>query len=173
MVTVCSAVLGSLAGLIFGLGWGWAAGLVAAAAQVLDGVDGQLARLTGRASRSGAFMDSVLDRYADGAMVIGLTVYLIHLPLGWPAGLLVILGALAVIGSGSISYSTARAETLDIDLGRPTLASKGTRTSVIILCAWGSLFWPPLPAAGLIYLVLHPNAVVMARVINTHRSHKA
>ena len=170
MITVCSAGLGSAAGLAFGLGWGWAAGFIAAAAQILDGVDGQLARLTGSQSPAGAFLDSVLDRYVDGAMVIGLVVYLVRLPLGWPLGLILILGSLAVIGSSLVSYSTARGQTLSLELGPPTLASKGTRMTVMVFSAWGSLFWPPLPAAALVYLVLHPNGVVAARIIRAYRS---
>ncbi len=169
MITVASALLGTLAGLIYGLGLAWLAGLMAAAAQVLDGVDGQVARLTHRQSPAGAFLDSCLDRYADGAMIAGMTAYLIMLPLGWPVPAVVILGVFALIGSNMVSYSTARAESLNIDLGRPTLASKGTRTAVMILCAWGSLAWPPMPAVSLIYLVLHPNAVVLARVLRAHR----
>ena len=163
MITATSSLLGTAAGLVYGLGWGWPAGLIAAAAQVLDGVDGQLARMTGRTSKAGAFMDSVMDRYADGAMVVGMTVYLLGLGI-LPVWLLIVLGALAVIGSNAISYSTARAETLDLDLGRPTLASKGTRTSVMIICAWGSLLWPPLPLISLIYLAVHPNGVVLGRL---------
>lgn len=61
-----------LGGVVFALGVAWLAGLIAAMAQILDGVDGQFARLRGEQSKSGAFLDSVLDRYADGAMVIGM-----------------------------------------------------------------------------------------------------
>ena len=169
MITIVSASLGVLGGLVFGLGYSFLAGCLAALGQVLDGVDGQVARLTASSSPAGAFLDSVLDRYADGAMVIGMTVYLYRLPLGAPGWLVIIAGALAVIGSNLISYSTARAETLDIDLGRPTLVSKGARTSLMVVCAWGGLFWPPLPAVALAYLAIHPNAVALTRVYKAFR----
>lgn len=123
--------------------------------------------MTGKQSKGGAFWDSVLDRYADGAMVVGLIIYLVRLPFPLPTWVLLVLGALAVIGSNLISYSSARAESLGIDLGRPTLASKGTRTSVIILCAWGSLIWHEVPIFALFYLAVHPNAVVVRRLIRT------
>ncbi|MFH1135262.1 MAG: CDP-alcohol phosphatidyltransferase family protein [Pseudomonadota bacterium] len=170
MITAASASLGVLGGLFFGLGYALAAGCLAALGQILDGVDGQVARLTGTASPAGAFLDSVLDRYADGAMVIGLTVYLYRLPWSTPGWVVLILGSLAVMGSNLVSYSTARAETLHLDLGRPTLASKGARTAVMVVCAWGGgLFWPPLPAAALIYLAIHPNLTALGRVIGAHR----
>ena len=170
MLTLVSSLVGVLAGAVFALGWGFTAGCLAAFSQVLDGVDGQFARLTGQQSKAGALLDSVLDRYADGAMMIGLVIYLVRLPFPLPAGLLLAMGALAFIGSGCISYSTARAEALGIDLGAPTLASKGTRSSVMVLCACGSAIWSGLPMAALVYLTLHPNAVIIDRLIRSHRS---
>lgn len=169
MITVFSAVLGTAAGVVFASGWAWFAGCIAAGSQVLDGVDGQLARLTGRQTNAGAFWDSLLDRYTDGSMVIGLTVYLFQLPAPLPFWLLLALGAVALIGSNLISYSSARAENLGIDLGQPTLASKGTRMTVMIVCAWGSLFWPPLPVVALVYLVGHTQLVVIRRLILVHQ----
>ena len=165
MITLFSSILGVFAGLVYALGLGWLAGCIAALAQVLDGVDGQFARLKGLQTRGGAFWDSVLDRYADGAMVIGLVTYLIRLPIRIPPGLLIFLGFLAIVGSSLVSYTSARAETLEIDLGKPTFASKGTRFTVMILCAWGSFLWPNLPLIGLLYLVLHPNLAVISRLI--------
>lgn len=167
MITLLSSALGVLAGLIFALGGGFLAGCVAACAQVLDGVDGQFARITGQQSKGGAFWDSVLDRYADGAMVIGLIIYLVRLPASCPVWLILVTGALALIGSNLVSYSTARAESLGIDLGKPTLAGKGTRTTVMILSGWATLFWPESPLPALAYLALHPNAAVVARLVRT------
>lgn len=168
-ITLVSTFLGCLAGLVFALGIGWLGGIIAAASQILDGVDGQYARLTGRVSKSGAFWDSVLDRYTDGAMVIGMSVYLIRLPFPMQQWLLIFISALAFVGSNLISYSSARAETLGLDLGNPTLASKGTRSSVMILCALFSFFWPELPILALIYLAIHPNGAVLYRLLKTFK----
>ena len=155
MITLSSSTLGVIGGVVFALGSGWLAGCMAAIAQVLDGVDGQFARLTGRQSAGGAFWDPVLDRYAEGAMVIGLVVYLIQLPLPMPLWLLLILGSLALIGSNLTSYTASRAKDLGIDLGKPSPGSKGTRFTVMVLCGWGSLrlrIWPSLPVVALCYL---------------------
>jgi len=169
MITLCSSVLGTLGGVIFALGCGWAAGLIAAVSQVLDGVDGQFARLTGRESPAGAFCDSLLDRFADGAMMIGMIIYLVSLPVHMPLWQLLILGSLALIGSNGVSYSSSRAENLGIDLWKPTLASKGTRSSVMIICALGTLVWPSMPIVALIYLVLHSNGVLIMRLVRAYR----
>lgn len=170
MVTLASAALGVLAGFLFACGWGFGAGLIAACAQVLDGVDGQLARITRRQSRGGAFWDSVLDRYADGAMMIGLTIYLVRLPTPLPVGAILLLGAFALMGSNLISYSSARAEGLAIDLGPPTLASKGTRSAVMILGAFGSSVSALIPLFSLLLLALFTNVVVASRLRMAHRN---
>ncbi len=169
MITLSSTITGVFAGVVFALGSGWIAGFFAALAQVLDGVDGQFSRLTGTQSKGGAFLDSVLDRYFDVALMTGLVVYLIRLPQRLPIPLLLMLAFLAVSGSTLISYTTARAESLGLSIGKPTLASKGTRTSIIVLCAWASFFWPAAPLLSLIYLALHPNIVVLRRVFLVHR----
>ena len=172
MITLFSASLGLAAGCLFALGLGFLAGLAAALSQVLDGVDGQFARLTGKASRAGAFMDSVIDRYADGAMVMGLVVYVARLPLVESLWVWGVVGALAVIGSSQISYTSARAENLEIDLGNPTLVSKGTRISTIAIAGLCSPLWQGMPAAALVYLVLHTNLVVVKRMLKAVRLEK-
>ncbi|GCC10236.1 CDP-diacylglycerol--inositol 3-phosphatidyltransferase [archaeon] len=65
-----------------------------------DVMDGAVARLLNRISNFGAFFDSVLDRYSDAAVLIGLTLYL-HAYL---------LGMFALAGSFMVSYTRARAE---------------------------------------------------------------
>lgn len=168
MITISSASCGVVGGVIFALGLGWLGALFAGAGQVLDGVDGQFARLTEKESKSGALLDSVLDRYADGAMVIGLTLYLIRLPIGLTLWQLIVLGSLAVIGSNLQSYSLARAQGLGIGIGTQSLASKladkGTRTTVMVLSGLLSLIWRPMPVVALFYLALYTNLMVARRM---------
>lgn len=168
IITVWSMSLGIAAGAAFAAGWGVPAGLLAGVSQILDGVDGQYARLTGTQSPAGAFLDSVLDRYGDGFLVLGLIIF--NVRLGLPGWLLFLLGASALIGSGLVSYTSARAESLGIDLGKPTLASKGTRTTVVAIAGILSGFFPYLPMAALCYLVLHSNAAVLRRIRLATRS---
>ena len=58
----------------FAAGWPWAGGILCQLGSVLDGCDGELARLRLEAQPRGAFLDTVLDRYADAAVVAGLAV---------------------------------------------------------------------------------------------------
>jgi phosphatidylglycerophosphate synthase len=71
----------------------------------LDIIDGRLARRTNGASLRGAFLDSVIDRYADAFGYFGLAVYFRDSWLLWVA-------LLAMLGSLMVSYTRARAEGL-------------------------------------------------------------
>lgn len=171
--TAASAVAGTAAGVVFALGYGWQAGLVAAAAQILDGVDGQLARLKGTSGPGGALLDSVLDRVVDGAMVIGTVIYLVRTPPPYAFYLpaVLALGAVAVVASNLVSYTGARAGELGLKLpARPTLASKGTRMAVMVLGAWAAALWEQAPLVALIYLAVHPTAAVVNRLVIAGRN---
>lgn len=174
VVTICSAAVGLSGGVAFGIGLAWLGGLLAAVAQVLDGVDGQVARLTGRESPKGAFLDSVLDRYVDFSLLFGMLVYGLRFSSGLQIGDLVlgpvwimVLTGLAAAGSSQVSYTTARASALKLDYPRPELAGKGTRTTVIILCGLLSPLWPPSPCLALLYLALHSNLAIVTSLLRT------
>jgi CDP-diacylglycerol---glycerol-3-phosphate 3-phosphatidyltransferase len=84
----------------------WQAGLVIIGAGLFDMVDGRVARQTGKVTMFGGFFDSVIDRYSDLALLIGLLVYYgsINRPL------YVVLTAIVMMASVMISYTRARSE---------------------------------------------------------------
>jgi phosphatidylglycerophosphate synthase len=170
MITVVAMTLGITAGLLFAVSLGFLAGCFASLAQVLDGVDGQFARLTGRVTRFGGFLDSVLDRYADGFLVIGLSVFCLRNNNGCGMSLLAVIATMAVLGSSLISYTSSRAENLGIDLGTPTLASKGSRTAIVAISGLLSPISALLPLAALVCLALYTTAVVIFRISKAHVS---
>lgn len=88
----------------------WAGGLILFAG-VFDMLDGQVARLGKMSSSFGAFLDSVLDRYSELFMFLGICYYLVahHYFL---SSLFAFIG---LIGSMMVSYTRARAEGLGID----------------------------------------------------------
>src|ERR1700756_154782 len=84
------------------------AGLVIFGAGFFDLVDGRVARASNQVTRFGAFFDSVLDRYSDGALFFGLLVF-------YARGnrfFYVVLTALVMISAVMVSYTRARAESL-------------------------------------------------------------
>ncbi|HEU4386795.1 MAG TPA: CDP-alcohol phosphatidyltransferase family protein [Blastocatellia bacterium] len=98
---------------LYGQGWFFAAGLVMIVANLFDVLDGSVARYRGRVTRFGAFFDSVIDRYSDVVVFVGIMVFYARNTASHST-LLVALTGIALVGSVMISYSRARAESLDI-----------------------------------------------------------
>src|ERR1700754_265434 len=89
---------------------GWAGALILFAG-LFDMLDGQVARLGNMASPFGALYDSVLDRYSELILFLGICYYLVshHYFLSS------IFAFIALIGSMMVSYTRARAEGLGIE----------------------------------------------------------
>ncbi len=91
--------------------------------QILDCTDGDLARLTGRVTRVGAYLDRVFDRFVDAAIVIGV-VYLAPSEL-WLAGFMAVVGSFGV----SITRAMAEAEGAECKVG---IGGRDTRLAIIM-----------------------------------------
>lgn len=175
VLTLMSFCFGVAGGVAFGLGCAWGGGLLAAASQILDGADGQVARLTQRESPQGAFLDSVLDRYSDFALLFGMLLHALRFSSGYRVfavtllepGFLVLLAALAAAGSSQVSYTTARAASLNLAYRRPEAVGKGTRTAVIVLSGLLTPLWVHFPLLALVYLAIHPNVAVLSSLVRT------
>jgi len=104
-------------------------GILLIAAAGIDGLDGSLARLNGRATRFGAFLDSVLDRISESAVLLGLAWWY----LGQPGIAEELLAYIAIAGSFMVSYARARAE----GIGVPCRVGLFTRVerSVLLIVA--------------------------------------
>jgi CDP-diacylglycerol--glycerol-3-phosphate 3-phosphatidyltransferase len=83
-------------------------GVVALVASVFDMLDGRVARLRGRGTKFGAFLDSTMDRYSDMVLYMGLTILYARVDRT-PQMVLVWVAA---FGSFMTSYARARAESL-------------------------------------------------------------
>jgi CDP-diacylglycerol--glycerol-3-phosphate 3-phosphatidyltransferase len=83
-------------------------GVVALVAAIFDMLDGRVARLRGRETKFGAYLDSTMDRYADMLLYLGLLVLYARLER---TGLMVLVWV-AAFGSFMTSYARARAESL-------------------------------------------------------------
>ncbi|HDI06824.1 MAG TPA: CDP-alcohol phosphatidyltransferase family protein [Candidatus Bathyarchaeota archaeon] len=106
-ISVLSLAVSVLSGLCFFLSQNILGGILAQASSILDGVDGDLAVLTGKTSVFGGFFDSVLDRYGDFAILIGMTYSAL---LNHESILVLAVALIAVIGTFMVSYSRTRAK---------------------------------------------------------------
>jgi len=84
--------------------WG---GVVVLVMGPFDALDGTMARLRGKVSRFGGFLDSVVDRYAELFLLGGLLFYYLQQPQWLP----VLLVYAAAAGSVMVSYTRSRGET--------------------------------------------------------------
>ncbi len=118
----------------------WAGAAVFVVGSVLDILDGALARVGGKTTPFGAFLDSTTDRIGEGAMLAAIA--LVFSRHGHQVALAVTFAAVA--GSFLVSYTRARAEALGLrgDVG---IGSRAERVVVItaglVLAPWGVLPW--------------------------------
>jgi len=100
-------------GVLFGLGEFFWAGIVLILANLFDMLDGNVARLTGRVTRFGSFLDSSLDRLSDMVAFLGIMIfYAGNTPQH--SILNVFLAGVGSISSVMVSYTTARSEALGV-----------------------------------------------------------
>ncbi len=132
-VTWASAALLTAGAVLFGLGMYVAGALLTLAGAVTDCADGDLARLTGRVSRTGALLDSVLDRWTDSAAILAIGLSDAD-RLGGVAGF-------ALVASLLTSYTRARAQSLGVD-APDGIGGRDTRLLMIVVAALvGEMFW--------------------------------
>ncbi|HEY6046638.1 MAG TPA: CDP-alcohol phosphatidyltransferase family protein [Pyrinomonadaceae bacterium] len=98
-------------GLLFGFGEFFWAGIVLIVANLFDMLDGQVARLSGRVTRFGGFLDSSLDRLSDMVVFVGLMVFYAR-DTEFHSTLNVFLAGAGMMGSVMVSYASARAESI-------------------------------------------------------------
>jgi len=132
VLTFIGLLINIWAAFLFGQGKFVYAGLVVIGAGLFDMVDGRVARATNQVTRFGAFFDSVLDRYSDLALLMGLLVYYgnINRPF------YVVLTAVVMTTSVMISYTRSRAENV-IPLCKVGFLERPERVVLLII---GGLF---------------------------------
>jgi CDP-diacylglycerol--glycerol-3-phosphate 3-phosphatidyltransferase len=138
------------------------AGFVIIGAGIFDMVDGRVARATNQVTRFGGFFDSVLDRYSDLALLIGLLVYYgsINRPL------YVVLTAVVMMACVMVSYSRARAENI-IPTCKVGFMERPERVVLLII---GALFDRMAPVLWVIAIL--GNLTVLHRMIFTWQEAK-
>ena len=105
-LTLIGLLINIVAAVLLAQGNFWAGGWVIVGASIFDMVDGRVARATNQVTRFGGFFDSVLDRYSDLGLLMGLLVYYGNINRPW----YVVLTAVVMTASVMISYTRSRAE---------------------------------------------------------------
>jgi phosphatidylglycerophosphate synthase len=155
-VTLVSALLSTGGAVAFGYRSYWLGAVLSLLGIITDCVDGDLSRLTGRSSTVGAFLDSVLDRWTDAAMIVGLAY---ANPQHWT------LAGVALTASLLTSYTRARAQSLGVDCP-DGIGGRDTRVLLLVIAAPAGLVELGLWAVAVIGIVtaIHRTLVATRRL---------
>ena len=162
VLTFLGLVINSVAAALFAGGKFFTGGLVVIAAGLFDMVDGRVARETKRVTAFGGFFDSVIDRYSDLALYVGLLVYYASINRFF----YIVLTAIVMTGSVMVSYTRARAEN-SIPKCKVGFLERPERLVLIII---GALFDRMAPVLWVIAIL--SNVTVMHRMIFTWQETK-
>ncbi len=157
VLTFIGLVINIGAALLFAMGSFRWAGVVVICAGLFDMVDGRVARATSQVTAFGGFFDSVMDRYSDLALYMGLLVYYASINRFF----YIVLTAIVMTGSVMVSYSRARAENV-IPKCKVGFLERPERIVLIILGALGNRM-----AAVLWVIAVLSNLTVIHRMIYT------
>ncbi|MEM2431599.1 MAG: CDP-alcohol phosphatidyltransferase family protein [Candidatus Bathyarchaeia archaeon] len=170
MVSAIGVILGIFSGVAY-----WAAGaasihietyririslalLLLLSSGFCDALDGALARLYGETTILGGFLDSLLDRYVDAAVLCGLIL----------GGLCESFwGLLAIVGSLLTSYARARSEAAGIPMESIGLVERAERILIIAVASAINIILPEISSLniGTIILALASNITVIQRAL--------
>jgi CDP-diacylglycerol--glycerol-3-phosphate 3-phosphatidyltransferase len=157
VLTFIGLLINIWAAVLFSYGKFVYAGLVVIGAGLFDMVDGRVARSTNRVTRFGGFFDSVLDRYSDLALLMGLLVYYASINRFF----YIVLTSIVMTGTVLTSYARARAENT-IPKCKVGFLERPERVVLIIIGALANRMAPVLWV-----LAVLSNITVISRIIFT------
>lgn len=162
-VITWAALVGNFwAGILFARGRFAAAGGMMILAGLCDLLDGPVARRQHRISLFGGFLNSIVDRYADLILFVGLLVYYAQVNRFRYA----VLAGAAMAGAVMVSYAKARAESL-VPRAEVGFWDRPERLVLMILGALSNRM-----EVALWILAIGPNITVIHRIVHTWRHTK-
>lgn len=129
----------------------------------IDALDGAVARASGTATRFGAFLDSVIDRYIEAFIYAGLIFYF----NGQQNALGVMFSFFALVGSVLVSYARARAEGLGIE------TKIGLLTRVERMVVIGPTIFFKIPLIGVGIVAVLANITALQRIFHVKQQTEA
>jgi len=134
----------------------WLAFILLLLSGFCDALDGVVARIYGESTIFGGFLDSLLDRYADAAIFVGIIIAVL---CDYRAGLL------AMIGSLLVSYSRARAEAAGFKMESIGMAERPERILILVIATLIAVYWLPALNMGVIIIAVLANVTVVQRAV--------
>jgi len=133
-----------------------------------DALDGVVARLYGQTTMFGGFLDSLLDRYADAVVFVGIILGGLckHFELGLAAGLA------ALIGSLLVSYTRARGEAAGVKMEAVGFAERAERIIILATASFVRIAWIEALDWAIIILAILTNLTVLQRAYYFYKASK-
>jgi len=147
LLTFSGFILNAGAAFLLAMGYPKVGGFAILGAGLCDLMDGAMARNQGRATPFGAFFDSVMDRYSDLIVLLGLLFFYAHRG----STSMVVLTSVVLIGTALVPYVRARAEGV-IEKCAVGLLERAER---IVLLAVGALFNLMVPILWILAVFTH------------------
>jgi len=147
LLTFSGFILNAGAAFLLAMGYPKGGGFAILGAGLCDLMDGAMARNQGRATPFGAFFDSVMDRYSDLIVLLGILLF--YTRTGSTS--IVILTSVVLIGTALVPYVRARAEGV-IERCSVGLVERAER---IVLLAVGALFGVMIPVLWILAVLTH------------------
>jgi len=126
-----------------------------------DALDGALARLYKQTTVFGGFLDSLLDRYADAAVLVGI-ISGGFADFSW--------GIFAIVGTLIVSYVRARAEAAGVKMESIGIAERAERMLILLMASLVALVWSKALWWSVVLLAFLTNLTVLQRLIYFHRA---
>jgi CDP-diacylglycerol--glycerol-3-phosphate 3-phosphatidyltransferase len=159
-LTIAGLMVSAITAVCIGFGWTLAGGLLVLITGGFDMLDGAVARVSGNGTRFGAFLDSTLDRWAEGLIFTGLIWHFV----AQDARIEVVLAVTTMIGSMLISYTRARAEGLGVDC-EVGILQRPERLLVLGISLLGPAW---LLSAGMWLLSVVTQITAVQRILHVH-----
>jgi phosphatidylglycerophosphate synthase len=144
-----------------------AAVLLMMASGFCDTLDGILARTYRQATAFGAFLDSLLDRYADVLVLSGVVISGASVIISPTFSL--IAGLAAIASSFMVSYSRARAEAIGIKMESVGIAERAERILILAAASIVAIFWLPALSIGICIIAVLATITVLQRGLHVYR----
>ncbi len=135
-----------------------------------DTLDGTMARLSGRSSVWGAFLDSTMDRIADACIFAALLWFFLTQP---DEKILAGVTLVCLIGGMVISYAKARAEGLGLTANVGIAERSERLVTVLVVTGLDGLGLPYVQAIGLWVLAVATVVTVLQRMLEVRRQARA
>jgi len=175
-VSLLSFAVAALSALLFFLCHPIIGGIFIQLSSILDGCDGEIARLKNMTSGLGNFIDAILDRYADALILLGMFYYSLTtiqdkeiLGIYWNPVIVVVIPIIAILGNLMVSYSSAKsvANFGYHYKGRWIAAGRGRDLRLFLLFIFSlfSYLQPIFVFFALIVIALQTNIIVIWRSV--------